>query len=257
MAPSPEAAKLTTEIGYTGIELAPYTLCDVVTDLEPSDRSRIRREIEDAGIEVAGLHWLLANTPFRLNSPDRVERQAAGNYLVELVDFCADVGGDTMVFGSPAQRDPTDGFDPEEAWAWTVECMRSVGERADDRGVVFCIEPLGTSFVTWIDDAIRLVGEVDRPGFAMMVDCKAMVQDDRWSVSDQILHAHGSFHHVHVNDPNRLGPGMGELDFDPILNTLAKLDYQRWVSVEAFDFQMGREKVARTSFENMKRLTTT
>ena len=91
----------------------------------------------------------------------------------------------------------------------------------------------------------------------MMVDCKAMAQDDRWSVSDQILHAHGSFHHVHVNDPNRLGPGMGELDFDPILNTLAKLDYQGWVSVEAFDFEMGREKGARTSFENMKRLTTT
>ena len=249
-----EAARLTAEIGYTGLELAPYTLCELVTDLDQADRKQIRKDVEDAGLEVAGLHWLLANTPFRLNTPDEDERRAAGNYLVELVDFCADVGGDKMVFGSPAQRDPADGYDPTEAWVWMVECMRRCGERANERGVTFCIEPLGTPFVTWIDDAMRLAEEVNQPGFAMMVDCKAMAQDDRWSISDQIRHAHGSFHHVHVNDPNRLGPGMGDLDFNPILGLLKDLNYSGWVSVEAFDFESGRENVARTSLQNMQHI---
>jgi sugar phosphate isomerase/epimerase len=249
-----ESAKLTADIGYTGIELAPYTLCNLVTELDASDRKQIRTDVEDAGIQVAGLHWLLANTPFRLNTPDEDERRAAGDYLVELVDFCGDVGGDTMVFGSPAQRDPVEGFDPDRAWAWMVECMRMCGKRANERGVTFCIEPLGTPFVTWIDDAMRLVEDVGQPGFAMMVDCKSMAQDDRWSVSEQIQHAHGSFHHVHVNDPNRLGPGMGSLEFKPILATLQDLDYSGWVSVEAFDFDSGRENVARTSFDNMQRI---
>ena len=247
-----EAAKLTAEIGYQGIELAPYTLADLVTDLAASDREGIRRDVEDAGLTVAGLHWLLANTPHRLNVPDRDTRTAAADYLVALVDFCADVGGDTMVFGSPAQRDPSEGFTPEAGWEWTTEAMKRVGERASERGVIFCIEPLGTPFISWIDDAIRLVEAVDCPGFRMMVDCKAMAQDERWSVSDQIRHVDGWFHHVHVNDPNRLGPGMGDLDFTPILKTLADLDYAGWVSVEAFDFDMGREIVARTSLDNMK-----
>lgn len=245
---------MTAEIGYQALELAPFTLADLVTDLSVSDRDGIRKDVEDAGLTVAGLHWLLANTPHRLNVPNSDTRSAAADYLVALVDFCADVGGDILVFGSPAQRDPADGFSLEDGWAWMTEAMRRVGERASERQVSFCTEPLGTPFISWIDDAIRLVEEVDCPGFRMMVDCKAKAQDDRWSVSDQIRHVHGCFDHVHVNAPNRLGPGMGDQDFDPILKTLVDLKYDGWVSVEAFEFEMAREVVARTSLESMKRI---
>ena len=170
-----KTANCVAELGYQGLELAPFTLCERVTDLLAEDRKTIRRTVEGAGLEVAGLHWLLANTPFRLNPPDPKERQQAAAYLLDLVDFCADVGGKILVFGSPAQRDPVDGFSLEEGWTATVKAMRACGERASERGVTFCIEPLGTDFVSWVDDAIRMVEEVNCPGFQMMVDCKVEV----------------------------------------------------------------------------------
>jgi sugar phosphate isomerase/epimerase len=124
-----DIARLAAEIGYQGVELAPYTFAPLVTDLDAADRARIRRDVEDAGLQVSGLHWLLARTPFRLNTPDAEERGRAAEYLLATIDFCADVGGDILVFGSPAQRDPVEGFEADEAWASTVQAMRRCGER--------------------------------------------------------------------------------------------------------------------------------
>jgi sugar phosphate isomerase/epimerase len=249
--PLADVARTAADLGYQGIELAPYTFAPLVTDLSAADRLRIRREVEGAGLQVSGLHWLLARTPHRLNTPDAVERERAALYLLDLIDFCADVGGEILVFGSPDQRDPADGYSFSEAWASTVQVMRRCGERAAKRGVTFCIEPLGTSFITWVDDALRLVREVDTPGFRMMVDCKSMGGDARWSPAEQMRYAAPWFRHVHVNDPNLLGPGMGDLDFAPILAALRDLEYDRWVSLEAFRFPGGPEQIARESMANL------
>ena len=248
--PLDKTAALVAELGYQGLELAPFTLCNLVTDLSAADRRRIRRTVESAGLSVVGLHWLLAQTEgFQLNDSDPDIRARTAQYLLDLIDCCAELGGEVLIFGSPQQRDLPPDRSRAEAWKSTAEIMHRCGMRAQQQGVLFCIEPLSrneTNFIVNVDEAAELVRQVDNPGLQMMVDTKAMSNDPR-PIPEQIQTVHPLFHHVHLNDPNLRGPGMGDLDFRPILQTLDDLDYARWLSVEVFDFTPGAERTARDS----------
>ena len=255
--PIERIAYFVAELGYEGLELAPFTLCDLVTDLSLGDRRRIRRSIEGAGLKIVGLHWLLAETVgFNLNDVDPAIRQRTTDYLLALIDCCADLGGEVLVFGSPQQRNIPDGLTQKEAWSSAVEILNQCGIRSLERGVVFCVEPLSrneTNFLVDVNDAANLVRAVDHPNLRMMVDTKAMSYTPS-PIPDQIRSVSPLFHHVHLNDPNLRGPGMGAMDFGPILQVLSDLNYETWLSVEVFDFSPGAETTARESLTYLKGL---
>lgn len=49
-------------MGYEGLEIAPFTLALRITDLSADRRRELRAMVEDAGLAMIGLHWLLAKT---------------------------------------------------------------------------------------------------------------------------------------------------------------------------------------------------
>src|SRR5436309_3185558 len=90
------------ELGYTGLEIAPFTLAPRIADVTPARRRELRQQAEAAGITIVGLHWLLAKTEgFQLTAPEPGVRQRTADYLVELAGACRDLGGELLVFGSP------------------------------------------------------------------------------------------------------------------------------------------------------------
>src|SRR5262249_4321455 len=92
------------EVGYTGLEIAPFTPAPRITDVSAARRHPLRRQAEDCGLEIIGLHWLLAKAEgLQLTSADEAVRKRTADSLVELARCCRDLGGNLMVFGSPAQ----------------------------------------------------------------------------------------------------------------------------------------------------------
>ncbi len=49
-------------VGYTGIEVAPFTLARRIGEVGKERRQLLRRRAEENGLSIIGLHWLLAKT---------------------------------------------------------------------------------------------------------------------------------------------------------------------------------------------------
>jgi sugar phosphate isomerase/epimerase len=244
-------------LGYDGIEIAPFTLAPQITDLSPGKREEIRRMAEDAGLATIGLHWLLARTEgLHLTSPAPEVRQRTGDYLVALAEATRDLGGSLMVFGSPKQRDLLPGVGHAQAAEYAVEVFRGVMPRIAAAGVDLCFEPLApsdTNFVNTCAQAMELVERVGHPNFRLHMDVKAQSSETGVTVPELIRRYAPIAGHFHAQDVNLRGPGMGDVDFEPILKALVASGYDRWVSVEVFDFSPGAEETARQSIACLRR----
>ncbi len=241
--------------GYDGLEVAPFTLASLITDVPAARRVELRRQAADAGVEIIGLHWLLAKTEgFYLTSPEKDVRQRTAAYLVALAEACRDFGGDLMVFGSPKQRSLLPGVTRDQAFELAADTFRQALPAIADLGVTLCMEPLSpaeTDFVNTCDEALRLGGMVNHPNIVLHLDVKAMYSEP--TPMTDLIRRHGAkAGHFHVNDANLRGPGFGDIDFVPIFEAIADAGYDRWVSLEVFDYKPDPETIARKSMDYMK-----
>lgn len=253
--PFEKACQFSRECGYTGIEIAPFTIANDVKDISAAKRIEVKQQAADAGLAVVGLHWLLAKTEgYYLTSPDAEVRKRTSEYMQELARCCRDMGGTILVFGSPLQRNLKDGVTEEQGMDYAAEVFRGAMPVLKECGVTLALEPLGPgegNFLNTAADGVKLMGMIDSPHCKLHLDCKAMSTEDQ-PVADVVRANAAQMVHFHANDPNKLGPGMGDLDFVPIMQALVDIKYDGWVSVEVFDYSPGPETLARESIENLK-----
>ena len=180
-------------------------------------------------------------------------RDATAEYLRVLAELCDDLGGSVLVLGSPQQRNRLSGVSSEQATDHAAEVLRTVMPRLEDLGVTLALEPLGPAegdFLNTAAEAVALMGRVDSPSCRLHLDVKAMASEPTPIPKLVQYHACDTAH-FHANDPNLLGPGMGDVDFLPIANALKQTGYDGWVSVEVFRYEPSPEGIARTSYANL------
>lgn len=254
--PIEETIRRVAAIGFDGIEIAPFNVAESIDEVSEARRREIRRAAEESGIEIIGLHWLLVGPKgLHLTTPDTGVRLRTVKYLESLVRFCADLGGGLLVLGSPRQRNIIEGDDPSAAQKRAAEGLRDVAEVCGERGVRLLLEPLHpdeTNFLQTVEEALDLAAEIDHPQVGYILDCKAMSGMPRGIVAT--IERYGkAAGHFHANEPSGLGPGMGRLDFRPILGALEGSGYRGWVSAEPFQYGPDPETVARTALETLRR----
>ena len=242
-------------LGYTGLEIAPFTLAPLITDVTAARRSELRRQAEASGLKIIGLHWLLAKTTgFHLTSPDAAVRKRTGQYLADLATAAADLGGDILVLGSPFQRNLAEGMTKAQGDELAADTISHCITTLADRRVYLCLEPLTaaeTNCMTSAAEGVALIRRIAHPFVKLHLDVKAMSSEGT-PVPD-IIRANTEFlHHFHANDPNKRGPGFGDTDFKPIFRALKDVNYTGWVSVEVFDYTPDPETIARESIRYMR-----
>lgn len=237
-----QQAEFAAAVGYDGLELAPFTIeTEHPHRLSSATITSVRRDVESAGIVVSGLHWLMVAPPgLSITSADPEAQASALDVMSGMIDLCAGLGATYLIHGSPGQRMLVAG-DEDSGRQRAQAFFEAAAQRAAEAGVTYCLEPLSpdqTNYINTLAEAADVVAKIGEPAFTSMIDCSAAGTNETDDIPT-LLRRHlkdGTIHHVHFNDPNRQGPGQGELDFAPIMQTLIEQVYDRWIGVEPFDY---------------------
>ncbi len=246
------------ETGYEGIEVAPFTLAGHVDDISRDRRAEIRGTSEEAGAPVLGLHWLLV-TPEGLHTttPDEALRRKSWDYVAKLAEFCADLGGKVMIFGSPGQRSSVD-IPTEEAVEHLTNGLRDTAEAIAAQGVQLLLEPLSsdqTDVINTLGEALAVVEAVNHPAVSTMFDFHNTADETR--PLDELVHTY--YEHIgHIQiqemDGAYLGTGDAEAAYVAAMRAFRDKGYDKWVSLEVFDFEPGPERIATASMATLQRM---
>jgi sugar phosphate isomerase/epimerase len=142
----------------------------------------------------------------------------------------------------------------DQALANAADVLQQVVPELEARKIRIAIEPLGPqegNFLNRAAQARDLIKMIGSPQVRLHLDIKAMSSEPE--PIEKIIRDNADWMiHFHANDPNRLGPGMGDVDQRPIFQALKDVEYRDWVSVEVFDYAPGPEAILRQSWQAMQ-----
>jgi len=249
--PFAETCRAIRQAGYTGIEIAPFTLAESPAEISPAQRAECRSVMQAEGLAFAGLHWLMVSPKgLHVTTPDAALRRRGWDHIRALIGLCADLGPHgVMVFGSPQQRNATGGSTPQEATRRFIDGLAEVAPEAAARGVTVLVEALPANqsdVVQSLAEAAAIVRQIASPAIQTMFDVHNAI--DETEPHDVLIDRYFDLiRHVHVNELDGRHCGTGAYDYRPILETLRRRGYSGWISLEAFDFSPGAAHLAAES----------
>jgi D-psicose/D-tagatose/L-ribulose 3-epimerase len=216
------------QIGYDGVEVP-------IFDLDAAEWARWARRLDDLGLErTANTVIAPEHNPV---SPDRGVREAAYRHMQEVIDCCAAVGSSVLCGPHQVALGVFTGAGPTEAeWRRSVDHLRRVAEYAEQAGVMLAEEVVNRFelyHLNTLDQAIQFVDEVGHPCCGIHFDTFHAHIEEK-DPADSISRAGRRIAHVHISENDRGVPGTGSVAWDAIFDALRKIDYDGWLTVEAF-----------------------
>jgi sugar phosphate isomerase/epimerase len=251
-----DACKAIRKAGYTGIEIAPFTLAEDPVDVTAAQRRECRDIMKSEGLAFVGLHWLMISPKgLHVTTPDDALRARSWQHIRNLIELCADLGPNgVMVFGSPKQRSTTGGLSREEATRHFIDGLSGVAPHAEMLGVTVLAEALPMNqadVLTSLAEAAAIVNEIGSPAVRTMFDVHNAI-DETEPHAVLIDRYFDLIRHVHVNELDGAHCGSADYDYKPILEALRRRKYAGWISLEAFDFSYGAEQLVTDSLRHLE-----
>ena len=135
-----------------------------------------------------------------------------------------------------------------------IDGLAAVAPRVESQGVKLLVEALPiaqSDVVQTLAEAVAIVGEIASPAIGTMFDVHNAI-DEEESHAALVDRYFDFIHHVHVNELDGRHCGAGSYDFKPVLEVLQRRGYTGWVSLEAFDFTPGAERLANESLRHLE-----
>ena len=229
------------QLGFDGVELFTASANAVA----PGELINLSQKL---GISVAAvgtgagkvIHGLM------LTDPDSAIRLQAIAFIKGMVMFGATVGAPAII-GS-MQGTVSSGANREQTLAWLADGLNTLGAFAEVQGVPLIYEPLNryeTNLINRLDEGVNFIKSLDTKNVKLLADLFHMNIEEQ-SLPDSIRNADSLIGHVHFADSNRGPVGMGHTRMDDVAKALYDIDYQGYISAEAFPWPTPDEAAQQT-----------
>jgi len=214
-------------LGYDGVELALKTADQV-------DAARLSSLLAKNGLACpcVSTGQVFAGLGLYFTATDQAKRDEVVRVFEGMIDLAAGLGA--MVNIGRARGFIEDGEPRADAVARFVETAKRLTDYAARKNVTLVLEPVNRyeiNFVNSLPEAAELIAEVGADNLAMMPDLFHMNIEDR-TLGGELERFAKHVAYVHFADSNRLAPGQGHTDFGAVFESLKRMDYDGWGSVE-------------------------
>ena len=220
---------LMKKYGYSGLEIAPTRIIpeNPYADLESAKKwsEELKKEYDFSIPSMQSIWYGRQEKIFGTAE----ERAILLSYTRKAIDFAVAVGCRNLVFGCPRNRNLPEGADLSTA----ISFFKELGEYARSRGTTIGMEANPTIYNTnYINDtkaALKLIKEVDSPGFLLNLDIGTMIQNNE--EINELVGNERYINHIHISEP-----GLKVIQHRKIHNQLHNIlfhaDYKGFISIE-------------------------
>lgn len=216
------------EIGFDGVELP-------VFEGSPEEYKQTGNTLRGLGLGATAVTVMDANvSPI---SSDKAVRQAATDRLKWVIDRCSDAGAEVLCGPLHSPLGVFSGKAPTgDERCWGIETFHDVADYAVGAKVQLAIEYLNrfeNYFLTTAADTLAWVNAINKPSCGMMWDSfHAHIEEKKVALVIESIRKR--LVHVHISENDRGIPGTGQVNWADTFKTLRKIDYDRWLVIEAF-----------------------
>jgi D-psicose/D-tagatose/L-ribulose 3-epimerase len=215
-------------IGYDGVEFY----------LGPQDAAAYKQMgnfTKDLGLETTAVMTLGKDDS--LISESAEARQKGLDKIKWAVDRANDLNakiicgpfhsGHTIFVNRPAE---------DQEYALAGEVLNAAGDYAAQANVTFALEALNRFecyLCNTMEQLLKLVKAADHPQVRAMFDTHhSNIEEKSYSSALQTIAP--VLAHVHISENDRGTPGTGQVKWDDAFSSLAAINYQGWLTIEAF-----------------------
>lgn len=268
-----ETIEILAGVGFQGIEIMADDPHAWPSRLTAGDRTRIRKCLEDHGMEISNINAFMMCAVRDFHHPSWIEQDEAFRrvrirHTIDCLYLAADLGAKTISTepGGPLDADSVargleNGRGWEEGLRVFVEGIREVIPHARKTGVRLLVEPEPDLLIQRSEEFRRFMEAMDPEVVGMNFDvghffCVGEAPEKSVETMWPWIG------HFHLEDIARnrehfhLALGDGAIDLHGVLNAIRDKGYGGYVTVELYPYQENPAEVARKSLEFLKRWET-
>lgn len=119
---------------------------------------------------------------------------------------------------------------------WSIEILQHAGDYAKQANVMLAPEALNRFecyLCNTMEDLKSMLDTIDHPNIGAIYDTHhANIEEKSQRIAIECISPH--LKHVHISENDRGTPGRGQVNWEEVFGTLKALNYNGWLTIEAF-----------------------